>query len=361
MRIIGHLDMDAFFAAVEERDNPRWRGQPIAIGADPKNGQGRGVVSTANYPARQYGLRSALPISRAWRLSEQARQSGQPTVIFLPGDFTKYERVSKEIFEILNQLAWRVEPAGIDEGYFDLSDCGSFEAAKTRAQKIKKLIFKKEKLTASIGLASNKLVAKIASDRHKPDGLTVVLPEEVADFLALLEIRKIPGVGPKTEALLNKRGIRTVSHLREFSMKELKDWLGKSGSQLYEKIRGQDDEPVGVFFEAKSIGEQETFEKDSQETIFILERLRALSAQVWTRFKKDGWTNFQTIVLTVRFGDFETKTKSQTLARPAKSQPELEIAVLKLILPFLDKRANPQGKATRLIGVRVEKLTRALF
>jgi DNA polymerase IV (DinB-like DNA polymerase) len=199
MRLIGHLDMDAFFAAIEERDEPKLKGRPLVVGADPAGGQGRGVVSTANYPARQYGIHSAMPISRAWKLSEAARRRGLPPAAFVRVSHRKYSEVSRRLMEILRRHAPLVEEASVDEAYFDLSFAGSVDAAVTICRKIKEEIQAREQLTGSIGLGPNKLVAKIASDFRKPDGLTVVTAEQAEDFLAPLPVRKIPGIGPNSE------------------------------------------------------------------------------------------------------------------------------------------------------------------
>ncbi|MEK7085044.1 MAG: DNA polymerase IV, partial [Patescibacteria group bacterium] len=183
IKIIAHLDMDAFFAAAEEREKPWLKGMPIVVGADPKNGTGRGVAATANYKAREYGIRSALPISQAWRLSETAKEKGLPPAMFLGGNFRLYAEISKNVMAILAHYSPVVEVASVDEAYFDLSGAGSFEKAARIGKKIKAEILKKEKLTASIGIGPNKLIAKIASDFKKPDGLTGVPAEEAEAFL----------------------------------------------------------------------------------------------------------------------------------------------------------------------------------
>ncbi len=210
MRLIGHLDMDAFFAAIEARDHPELTGKPVVVGADPKGGRGRGVVATANYAARRYGIHSAMPISQAWKASEAARRRGLPEAAFVRGSHRRYSEVSVRIMAILHQFAPVVEEASIDEAYFDLSFAGSVDAAMEICRQIKAEIKAREDLTASIGLGPNKLVAKIASDFQKPDGLTVVRAEEAEDFLAPLPVRKIPGIGPKTERFLAGMGVKTV-------------------------------------------------------------------------------------------------------------------------------------------------------
>lgn len=358
-RIVAHLDMDAFFAAIEERDNPALRGVPLVVGADPKQGQGRGVVSTANYKAREYGIHSALPISRAWRLSEAAKKRGQPAVVFLRVDMRKYANVSHRIMEIVRRFASHIEQASIDEAYLDLSFTDSYEQAEALCRRIKEAIRAEEGLTASIGIGPNKLIAKIASGVRKPDGLTVVRKDEAEEFLAPLPVRAIPGIGPKTEEWLAKQGIRLVQDLRRYSRDELHEMFGKRGIDLYEKARGRDDSPIEETYEAKSIGEQETFERDTLDSKVLGDRLKAMCQDVAARLAEEGDVRFRTVVLTVRFADFETVSRSHTLRAPTDSAKVLELEALKLLLPFLDARENPKGKRIRLLGVRVEKLDRS--
>ena len=366
MRIIAHVDMDAFFAAVEERYNPRFRGFPIVIGADPKGGQGRGVVATANYAARKYGIRSALPISQAWRLAEAAKLRGEPVAIFLQGNHELYREVSGRIMAILREGADEFEEASIDEAYLEWKfefqnsnfETDPWREAEARARILKSKILNLESLTCSVGIGPNKLVAKIASDFQKPDGLTAVLPQEVEAFLSPLPIRAIPGIGPKTEALLHQRGIRLISELQQVARAELVEAFGKWGEDLFRKARGVSDDPLSDAWEPKSVGEQETFEEDRRDAAFILGRLEALAGGVFRRFQQEGFHSFRTAVVTVRFSDFATVSRARTLPHPASSLEALHGQALRLFLPFLDSRGNPARKAIRLIGVRVEKLIR---
>ena len=402
--------MDAFFAAVEERDKPRFKGLPIVVctstrlsvhpsqdltveyedkrdisranpefghsaelsrslegwSADPRGGRGRGVVSTANYKAREYGIHSAMPISSAWRLSEAARRKGKPPAAFLGVDIRRYAQVSDAVMTILRAHVPVIEKASVDEAYLDMSFAGSYDKAEALARKVKQEIKEKERLTASVGIGPNKLIAKIASGTQKPDGLTVIYPELVQEFLDPLPIRAIPGIGPKTEELFGRKGVRSVGDLKRFEKEELHEMLGKWGATLYEKVHGRDESPVVEEYEAKSIGEQETFERDTRDPNFITARLSALCRNVIRRLEADGFSaeggsasggkSFGRVVLTVRFADFETKTKSHALPVPAASGKELEFEAMKLLLPFFDKRENPKGKLIRLIGARVEKL-----
>ncbi|HXG52073.1 MAG TPA: DNA polymerase IV [candidate division Zixibacteria bacterium] len=362
MRIIVHVDMDAFYAAVEERYNPALRGLPVVVGADPKGGRGRGVVTTANYAARRYGIHSALPISRAWRLAEAARRRGEPAAVFVRPNFPLYAEVSTRIMEILARAADSFEEASIDEAYLDLSSLGSFEAAAERMKALKAEIREKEGLGCSVGIGPNKLVAKIASGHQKPDGLTVVRPEEVQAFLDPLPVRAIPGIGPKSEAFLRQRKINTVNDLRQIPEATLSDWFGKWGRKLFEKARGIDDSAVSNEWTPKSIGEQETFERDTRSIAFVAERLDGMAQRVVSRLRARGFSGFRTLTLTVRFSDFETRNRSRSVKEGFSAVDDEEATgrvkreALKLLLPFFDARENPRGKAIRLVGLRLERL-----
>lgn len=355
-RIIAHLDMDAFFAAIEERDTPAFRGVPLVVGADPLGGKGRGVAATSNYLARAYGIHSATPISTAWRLSEAARRAGKPPVIFVSVDMQKYARVSEEVMRIVRRVIPQVEQASIDEVYGDVSWTGSYEEAERVCCVLKEEIHSQEQLTASVGIGPNKLIAKIASGWRKPNGLTVVRAEKAEAFLSPLSIRVIPGVGPKTEGMLKGKGIRIVTDLRALTVHELEVLLGKRGVDLYEKVRARDDSPVEEYSEPKSIGEQETFESDTLDSQTLLDQLDGLAHGVLDRLHREGFHSFRTVVLTVRFADFVTKSRAHTLPMATGDQAVLGREAMKLMLPFLDRRENPHRKRIRLLGLRVEKL-----
>ena len=357
MRIIAHVDMDAFYASVEERYHPELRGRPVVVGADPKGGTGRGVVTAASYAARKYGIRSALPISRAWRLAEAARKKGLPEAVFVRGDRALYLEVSGRIMAIVGQSGDAFEEASIDEAYVDLSSLDDLARAQERATALKREILEREGLTCSIGIGPNKLVAKIASDFRKPDGLTVVAPEAVETFLGALAIRVIPGIGPKTEAFLHDKQIKTVAELRGVEVAQLRAWFGKGGEDLHRKARGLSDDPVSNEWERKSVGEQETFETDSLDPGFVLGRAQELASTVFERFVADRFQAFRTVTVTVRFSGFLTVSRSRTGKAPFTRLDELQTEVRHLLEPFFDARENPKGKKIRLIGVRVEKLS----
>ncbi len=358
MRIIAHVDMDAFYASVEMHHNPALRDKPVVVGADPKEGRGRGVVEAASYAARRYGIRAAMPISRAWKLSEAARRRGEEPVVFAHGNRRLYVEMSRRVMAILAPAGDAFEEASIDEAYLDLSSLGSLEAAAERARALKREIFDREGLTCSVGLGPNKLVAKIASDFKKPDGLTVVTADDVQAFLDPMSIRVIPGIGPKTEAELNERGIHTVRDLRALELAQLAGWFGRWGEDLHAKARGLSDSAVSNEWEPKSVGEQETFEVNSLDADFILRRVRALATEVFTRLQAQGFRACRTVTITVRFAYFRTVTRSQTSREEIASAEALYTAAAGLFTPFFDARENPRGTKIRLVGVRAEKLAR---
>lgn len=357
LRIIAHLDMDAFFAAIEERDTPAFRGIPLVVGADPLEGKGRGVASTSNYLARGYGIHSATPISVAWRLSESARRQGKPPVTFVSVDMPKYLRVSEAVMQTVRRFMPIVEQASVDEVYADVSWATSYQGVQDLCRRVKEAIQVEHQLTASVGIGPNKLIAKIASGWKKPDGLTVVPEAEAEAFLAPLSVRVIPGIGPKTEALFMKQGIRLIQDLKPLSIQQLEGMFGKRGRDLYDKIRGRDVSVVEEYSEPKSIGEQETFEFDTLESRILFNELEVLAQNLIARLRQEGFARFRTVVLTVRFADFETKTRAHTLASSVDDFKTVYREALKLLLPFLDRRENPRQKLIRLLGLRVEKLS----
>ena len=357
-RIIAHLDMDAFFASVEEVSTPGFLGKPIVVGSEVREGKGRGVVSTANYKAREYGIHSAQPISIAWRLSQKAKKAGKQEAIFLPVDFKLYGRVSANILKIIKKYATVIEQASIDEFYFDLSFLKTYKKAEIICKEIKKEIKEKEKITCSIGIGPNKLISKIAAGINKPDGMLLVKKKDVLNFLNPLKIQEIPGIGPKTTKVFNNIGIQIVKDLNKFSKKELEEMFGKHGVSIYYSAKGIDSNPVTEYYEVKSIGEQTTFYKNTLDFAFIFDTFRELSNSVFKRFVKSEFYKFNTITITIRFSDFETKTSSKSFKNgiTRNEEKQFNLEVLKLFLPFLDKRRNPKRKLIRLIGVRIEKL-----
>ncbi len=343
MRLILHLDMDAFFTSIEQREHPYLKGKPVVVGALPKGGRGRGVVSTASYEARKFGIHSGQPISIAYRLN--------PKAIFLPVNFTLYMRTSQNLMEILKTYSEKIEVAGLDEAYLDLSQkVTNYEEARFEALKIKSDILKKEKLTCSIGLGPNKLIAKIASDFKKPNGLTVVKPEKAEVFLSPLPVEKIPGVGPKSKEVLNKLGIMTIADLRKLPEASLQKYFGKWGLRLYETCRGIDESELIEKWEIKSAGREITFERDTRDHNLIFATLNNLIEETLASLKTENLRG-QTLALKVRYRDFETHTKQKRLKENSDDQTEIKKTARELMLPFLEDK-----RPIRLIGVRFSKL-----
>jgi DNA polymerase IV (DinB-like DNA polymerase) len=272
-RIIFHLDMDHFYTAVEERERPELKGKPVVVGADPKEGRGRGVVSTSNYEARKSGVRSGMPISRAWKLC--------PEAVYLPPNFPLYIEASNAVMNIARSFADKFEQWGIDEAFLDVSErARSFEEAEALAMQLKQEIKLKQKLTCSIGVGPNKLVAKVASDFHKPDGLTVVREKEVEAFLAPLPVRRLLWVGKKTEAKLQPMGVETVGDLARLDPSVLTEKFGVMGMQMYLSAHGIDNSEVEERTGVKSISHETTFEEDTDDAVVVVKALDALSEDV---------------------------------------------------------------------------------
>lgn len=339
-RIILHIDLDAFFASVEERENPHFKGKPIVVGADPKVGSGRGVVSTANYAARKFGVHSAMPISKAFRLC--------PQCVFLPVDGELYQNVSNRVMNIVATYAPCCEAVSIDEAYLDVSFCGTFEKAREVGRKLKHEIFKKEKIHATVGIAPNKMIAKMATNSAKPDGLRSIKPEEIADFLGPLDVGEIPGVGPKSRSTLHRLGFHWVSELREVSADFLVHYFGKWGSTLYAESQGIDERPIETFQEAKSIGHEETFEKDTRDGEEIFTVFEDLLKETFQEAEKQNF-KFKTISVKCRFTGFETHTKDKTIQSNSIEFAQYKKTAHLLLLEFLVQNKKP----IRLIGIRL--------
>lgn len=342
-RIIFHVDMDYFFAAVEEREHPEIRGKPVVVGANPKGGKGRGVVSTCNYEARNYGVKSGIPITRAWRLC--------PTAVFLPVNYRLYSEVSFRIMTILRSHTDKFERWGLDEAFLDVtSRVKDFKEAEKLAQKIKKEIYEKEKLTCSIGVGPNKLVAKIGSDFNKPDGLTVVRREDVKEFLAPLRVNKLLWVGRKTERKLNRIGIMTVGDLANYDASILVEKFGVAGTQLYLSAQGIDNSEVQEQWKRKSMSRELTFEEDTSDSSLIFETSDAIAEDLYTELTASNFT-FKTITIKIRYSNFETHTHGKTLPFFTDRMKDIQKSARELIQEYL----HPDRKI-RLIGIRLSNL-----
>ncbi len=338
-RTILHLDMDAFFAAVEQRDRPELRGRPVVIGADPQGGRGRGVVSTASYEARRFGVGSAMPISQAWRLC--------PHAVYIHPDIDKYAGESKLVMEVLRRVTDVVEPVSIDEAFLDVT--GSARAmgdGAAIARRLKDAIRAERQLTASVGVASSKLVAKIASDMQKPDGLVVVPAGEEAAFLAPLPVRRLWGVGPKMEEQLAKLGVVTIGDLAALAPVRLERRLGTHGQDLQRLARGEDDRPVAAEpAGAKSLGQEHTYGRDTADAGRLRATMLSLADTVAARLRAHG-LRARTVTLKYRDEDFHTTTHARTLREPTDSGTVLFDVALAL---FAD--VHRPGRRVRLLGI----------
>ncbi len=334
LRKIVHVDMDAFYASVEQRDDPALRGRPVVVAWKGK----RSVVCAASYEARQYGVRSAMPAVTAERFC--------PKAIFVPPDFTRYKAVSRAVREILNRYTDRIEPLSLDEAYLDVTEnkLGLPTATKV-AIAIRRQIREELSLTASAGVAPNKFLAKIASDWRKPDGLFVIQPAEVATFLPPLAVNRIPGVGKVTETRLKQIGIQTVGDLQCLAPTLLEAHFGRYGTRLYELARGIDESAVTPDRPTKSISAEDTFEQDiplSQTDDLI----RRLSEKVWTAASREA-SVARTVVLKLKTREFSIHTRSYTPAAPPASCEE----VIAIALGLRERVDLGPGRLFRLIGV----------
>ena len=339
-RVIVHIDMDAFFASVEQLDNPELRGRPVIVGGNPF--KGRSVVSSASYEARKYGVHAAMPIRRAYKLC--------PHAVFIRPRFARYEQVSRQIMEILLRFSPLVEPASIDEAYIDLTGTERLfgDPAET-ALRIKREIKERTGLTASVGVAPNKMVAKIASDKDKPDGFCVVKPNEVKDFLAPLPVTAIPGVGDVLASKLKKLGIETIGDVQKFPREVFKSVFGRGGEELYDMCMGIDNRPVEPPKERKQLSFERTFEKDIKDRKILRQKLLLIADHIAERLSKRELVA-RTVTLKVRFHDFSMITRSQTLNLPTRSHEIISETAEKL----LDKVPRVP---IRLLGISVSNLS----
>lgn len=304
-RIIAHLDMDAFFASVEQHDNPEYTGKPVIIGADPKNGKGRGVVSTASYEARKFGVHSAMPISKAYQLCPQG--------IFVYPRMRRYSEVSNKIMEILSEFTPLVEQLSIDEAFMDLTGTtGLWGLPEEAAKKIKNKIFMETGLSCSIGIASNKSIAKIASDLEKPDGLTICKAGNEKNFLEHLSLKHLWGVGPKSLLRLNELGFTKIGDIARLNPEFMINEFGVSGYKLWELANGIDDREIESDDSIKSISEENTFEVDTTNKDQIVDVFTRQVSEVSRRLRL-GKLKCKTVYIKIRLEDFTTYTRQYSL------------------------------------------------
>lgn len=345
LRRILHADMDCFYAAVHMRDDPSLVGKPVVVGGDPS---GRGVVAAASYEARHFGIHSAMPAALARRRC--------PQTVFLKPDFNRYREESRAIFAIYRSYTPLIQPLSLDEAFLDLSEhLGAFPSATAVAEDIRRRVREERRLTVSIGVAPNKLVAKIASDHRKPDGLTVVKPNEVEAFLAPLPVRRLYGVGPAAERALAELGVTTIAELRALSLDRLLARFGQWGRVLWERARGVDERPVCTGSERKSLSTEQTFAADISDAAEIDTLLDAMSEEVAAGLEKRHLVA-TTITVKVRYPDFRTPTRSHTLPVPT-ADPELIAAVARELV----RRTEASRLSVRLLGVGASGLVAAAF
>ena len=341
-RKIIHIDMDAFFASVEQRDNPELRGKPVAVGGSRE----RGVVAAASYEARAFGVRSALPSVTAKRRC--------PDLIFVAPRFDIYKVVSLQIREIFAEYTPIIEPLSLDEAYLDVTENLKGIASATQvAEDIRAKIRRETNLTASAGVSYNKFLAKLASDHRKPDGLYVITPKMGPAFVENLPVEKFHGVGPATTAKMNRLGIENGLDLRAQTLPFLQRHFGKSGSYYYWIARGIDERPVRADRVRKSIGAENTFAQDLHAFEPMREALEPIIAKVWRQCQATGIQG-RTVTLKVKFADFEQITRSKSVKDAIDSLADLERLSLGLLEPLL-----PPSKGVRLLGISLSSLTQA--
>jgi DNA polymerase-4 len=335
--IVAHLDLDAFFAAVEELENPALRTLPLVVGGDPR---GRGVVATANYVARQFGIVSAMSCAEALRRC--------PGAVFVRPRGALYREYSREVWSIVREIVPTVEQAGIDEGYLDLGELApEFDDARALAEAVRAVVKARARLSCSLGVASSKVVAKVASDRRKPGGLTVVRPGREASFLAPFPIRVLPGVGPRAESRLVATGIETIGALAELDDGELARLLpGKVGRMIRDRANGIDPRPLEVSTERISVSVEETFERDVGDVSRLHDELRGMAERLARHLREQGQTA-RTVTTKLRYPDFAIRTRSTSLDVGIDDSDRIG----ELACSLLDRALRDRPGPLRLVGV----------
>ncbi len=340
-RTILHIDLDAFFVSVERRFRPELEGKPVVVGGNPL---GRGVVASASYEARRYGLKAGMPLSTARRLCPQA--------IFLTGDFSRYQQASAGFMDILERFSPFLDPGGIDEAYLDLTGFESlYGPARQVALDIKRLVRQELGLTASVGIASCKVVAKVASDLSKPDGLLEVSPGQEAAFLAPLPVASLPGVGPSTGQMLKGLGVSTIGDLARLPVSALKGRLGIRGQVLHDHARGIDDSRLKPPAAARSISRETTLPQDSLDRVLLTSLLRYLSERVGAELRRQEKLA-ACVFMKLRYDDFDTISRQLRL----RSTSDSDQAIFNAGRHMLDRELSRRCQRIRLIGIGVEDL-----
>jgi DNA polymerase-4 len=330
------MDLDAFFASCEQLEHPEYRGLPVVVGARPGH---RGVVAAASYEARRFGIHSAMPISEAFRRC--------PDAVFLRPDMEKYRRHSRQVFQILETLAPVVEAASIDEAYLDVSGLEKLLGTPAAiGHEIKQRILDRTGLTASVGIGPNRLIAKLGSEHHKPDGLKVVFPEQVLDFLAPMPVANLRGLGRQTQKVFSRLGISTVQQLRAFPLPLLEQHLGKkAAASFHRQAMGIASDQILPGQRRKSISKETTFETDIRDNTRLHDALRGLAADVARTARREGLSG-AVVTLKIRFAGFETCTRQYTRTTPTCDEREMLKTAWQL---FLDGKLP--DKPVRLIGI----------
>lgn len=343
MPILAHVDLDAFFAAVEELEDPSLRARPLVVGGDP---QGRGVVATANYVARRFGIRSAMSSAEALRRC--------PEVVFLRPRHAVYRQYSEAVWTAIREVVPRVEQVGIDEGYLDLGTVVSeFTAARKVAQAVQTSVRAATSLSCSLGVSTSKVVCKVASDRRKPGGITVVPPGREARFLAPFPVRTLPGVGPRAEERLAAAGVKTIGDLAALTDVDLRAVLpGAVGMLVRDRALGVDPRDLELEAERISLSVEETFERDIAERSLLHAELRRLAEELAARMRRSGVSG-RTVTAKLRYADFSIRSRSTTLPAPIDEADR----IAELACSLLDRGLRDRPGALRLVGVGVSGLS----
>jgi DNA polymerase-4 len=333
MRKIIHVDMDAFFASVEMRDNPALRNIPMAVGGSSDR---RGVIATSNYEARKYGVKSAMATAHALKLC--------PQLVVVRGNMSKYVEASEQVFEIFHEYTDLVEPMSLDEAYLDVTDCDLFQNSATWiAEDIRKKIFQRTGLTASAGISCNKLIAKMASDIRKPNGQFTIAPKQVEDFIVKVQVEKIWGIGKVTAARLHEMGIKTCFDLQGYSRSEMIHLFGKFGDALYDFCRGEDDREVETEYERKSLGTEETFDHD----LFNFDEMKVHVVRMVSEIKEhlESYQDktIKNLHVKIKYHDFKTTTIERQLPLTEEN-----------FVWLLEERWSQDPRPVRLLGVGVK-------
>ena len=332
------MDLDAFFASCEQREHPEYRGRPVVVGALPGH---RGVVAAASYEARRYGIHSAMPISEAWRRC--------PDAVYLRPDIDKYRRASQQVFQLLETIPPSVEAASIDEAYLDVSGLEKLMGTpETIGHEIKRCILAETGLTASVGIGPNRLIAKLGSEHHKPDGLTVVPPHQVLDFLAPMPVANLRGLGRQTQKIFNRLGIRSVAQLRNIPLPHLEQQLGKkAAASFHRQALGIASDQVIPGRTRKSISKETTFETDVRDHSVLHDVLLRLAAEVAGTARREHLSG-AVVTLKIRFSDFETCTRQHKRSVPTQDEREILKTAWRLF-----QGGNLPNRPVRLIGVGI--------